>query len=54
MTEEADKVLQAVYVQHRFDLTRGNERKTVRMLESLVRYNLFLKKVKERFSLFLK
>ncbi|XP_051163517.1 DNA helicase MCM9-like [Leptopilina boulardi] len=37
MTEEAEKVLEAVFVHHRHDPNRGNERKTVRMMESLMR-----------------
>lgn len=38
MTEEAEKVLQAVFVHYRYDPKRESERKTVRMMESLVRY----------------
>ncbi|XP_043481478.1 DNA helicase MCM9-like [Leptopilina heterotoma] len=37
MTEEAEKVLQAVFVHYRYDPKRETERKTVRMMESLVR-----------------
>ncbi|XP_033209022.1 DNA helicase MCM9-like isoform X2 [Belonocnema kinseyi] len=37
LTPEADQVLQAVFLQHRYDPERRDERKTMRMLESLVR-----------------
>lgn len=39
LTEEAKKILSAAYLYHRSDPHRRPERTTVRLLDSLIRYN---------------